>query len=713
MSETPEPARPLRGRAPLWRWALFSFLLLATLFWGNRGGVLSAGWARSKGPTEAWADEAVAEYRAKDPQIALLIESSRREVRQLAILRAIDQAEGGGGGGLKRVAEGKRGAAKVGFGLVADLALDPRLPKTPEQRRGMVDAYGGYFALLRESGDEEMLEKASSKLSEAAASPELWEIVREDPAGLSVMEAVEDPALRKFYAAERDWLAEVIVQLVPRARGKEGSEEEPADPAEVRAVIRQAVEAAHRYRPYPRQACAELDLGAIAFTLFMGADREGPSKEGFGPVIVAAAGQGVPLDQLLDVLASNAPYLLDRIDQKGARGVAAEAVDLYRSRRAVWDKAKTYPLALQADVDLPEIALRLLEDKKYQDRGILDFLYTWYHDEKNPKVLRNAAISIEKYGDLAVFQLNRGKGDPRLLRLLGAQDHRVVAYGALTGDVGLDDAEKNPRWVDKYFDPGGNPVKARWWEGVPIVGAISKVVKNWMEGLPNTWEEYGWAALDVVDGVLLVASFGTSAQATLAKQGLKSASKQGFKAIARNATGEAASLTRKAVRSAGLTGTSFLARMGSRLGRSMAGRLAVTLVAWARVAIHSVGQAVAKAARGLRDGYRAISTGRGVYFSRALLALGLAVTVTGRTLPIWTEAAADVPGGIVEWAGKVIEKSVKGLARAIDDLLERWTGLQGGARAAATYYGVLALLVILTLAALPVRWRRAPVGASR
>src|SRR5204862_598972 len=58
-------------------------------------------------------------------------------------------------------------------------------------------------------------------------------------------------------------------------------------------------------------------------------------------------------------------------------------------------------------------------------------------------------------------------------------------------------------------------------------GGAANVARNWANGVPCEWGELGWAALDVADAALLVASLGSSATVTESgKEALKVTAKK-------------------------------------------------------------------------------------------------------------------------------------------------------------------------------------------
>ncbi|MEG1980729.1 MAG: hypothetical protein RR060_08360, partial [Victivallaceae bacterium] len=96
----------------------------------------------------------------------------------------------------------------------------------------------------------------------------------------------------------------------------------------------------------------------------------------------------------------------------------------------------------------------------------------------------------------------------------------------------LDD---NVAWVDRYFDANGilrNPSDS-FLELCPFVGGIATVADNWAKGYPCEWSEIGFAALDVADCALLIASAGGSSGITAAKTAAVSTGKATMKASAK------------------------------------------------------------------------------------------------------------------------------------------------------------------------------------
>ena len=110
----------------------------------------------------------------------------------------------------------------------------------------------------------------------------------------------------------------------------------------------------------------------------------------------------------------------------------------------------------------------------------------------------------------------------------------------MIGKFGIQDTfnriEDNVKWVDRYVSKDGKLTeeKASLIEACPFVGGMATVAKNWAKGYPCEWSEIGWAALDVADCALLIASLGASSAVTVGKSAATTTAKNAARIAVKN-----------------------------------------------------------------------------------------------------------------------------------------------------------------------------------
>jgi hypothetical protein len=187
-------------------------------------------------------------------------------------------------------------------------------------------------------------------------------------------------------------------------------------------------------------------------------------------------------------------------------------------------------------------------------------------------------------------------------------------------------------------------------------------MRNWATSTPNEWSELGWAALDVADGVLLVASFGgTSVLTGSAKQAAKTGAKQAGRKAGQAAAANSLKGSRVLARKEALQARTrmLLARAGARaieyklVRYTVEGGIAV--YGFAR----AVGKFVASPIRAvLAASKRAVATWKSVspltkrIVYRSMLASGLYATFAHRTMPMLKEKLTEA----VETVGRSFEQ---------------------------------------------------------
>lgn len=378
----------------------------------------------------------------------------------------------------------------------------------------------------------------------------------------------------------------------------------------------------------------------------------------------------------------------------------------------MWREARCSPLALRLEKAAPDDANLVLE--KYGPDDIAALLFTGYED-----CLAKAAKSVAQFDDLAIVVLQMysneegGSDGPFHRALMNPKiGTRIVPFVASKGDEGLLQVESNIGWLDKYFKEDGTPREESWLEAVPFVGAPANVVKNMVNGHPNEWSELGWAAVDVADCALLVATWGGSVAKTPQQQAAKIAAKKAAKQVVlnggRRVTVEGARTTARLARSQ--LGKSLL-RAGRVIGRTtvVAGRM-VTRVwkafVYVKGAVGKTFVVVLDKANDLRKAWATVpsSIRRSVY--GGLLAATLYARLKYKTLPMLPALGEELgrfSGSLVHQAGKSAAVAFAAFFdEAFGGVLSRFGRFSGW----VVYLGTLAACLI-------VAWKTHPFGRSK
>jgi len=431
----------------------------------------------------------------------------------------------------------------------------------------------------------------------------------------------------------------------------------------------------------------------------------------YGGVIQNCVRHGkIPVDELMDVMFANQDFLdkhaADLTDEK----IAAKLITIRDSHPAVWNAAKLSPLCLQLFDDVPNFADSLCE--KHGSDDIAAFLYTKYGE-----AVPQAAAAINKFGDIAIYVLSRYEKSDLFRNALKDQHLgvRIIPYIIQFGDTGLERIADNKSWLDKYFDEEGNARQKEWWTSIPGGGAAD-VVRNWYNHYPNEWSEIGWAALDVADATLLVASLGASSGVSAAKTGAatgaKNAAKIGVKNVGRDVATTIAESgmrqTAKGARAAAKLEKRSLFRRGvmsSRIGYYLAPIRVGNVLRYAIRASETVAimpmkktaQMFYHAARQFLVSWGGVRMELRRVVYRSLLYTGLAVTLWYRTLPMVAEKLPEM----ADATGRFLGELSKSVAKSIPALLNGYLdGLLGGSPQSLQQAWIKWAIVVAVLALL-------------
>jgi hypothetical protein len=620
-------------------------VLVAAIAWFILGPRILEQWAAGPATATSVADKTLKKLAQTDAQAAAqLAQLHARNAAAQAVTLA--QAEAQGLSALRQLAAEVAAGRVPASAQLAELAVRPGAFPTPADRDAFLanhatvaqalldhpDALTGYLADLRRLADD----------------PAIWPVIRDDAVAVFVHQQVSDANLRAYYLAEREWLAELCVTTQA--------------PEAAATHLQQVLTSAQRYHTLVRSAVVDEKLGALGLLLFLE----------HGPAIQAAVNDhGVPLGEVLEVVFANSA---------DAGAITAERLrDLYTKHRAVWNVARHQPHTLKLLQLVPDVAPVVLD--KFAADNITGFLFAHYPEQLTP-----AVRALAQSGDLGLFVLNKYADDPprRLHKLLAQHGPRVVPYLAKVGDEGFDQINSNPKWLDRYFAADGTPWRDDWWSVLPG-GAAGQVVKNRLSGTPSTWGELGWAAVDTADGVLLALTLGGSSGLTVLKQSGKSAvqtvtrteaiavQRQLAVAEAKVASATARTEAQAAVR----TGTRSLLRTTlSALARGTQAT-AYTLRLAGR-AVTSAGLRIASTARSLVTGWTRVSPLVRQWTYRGLLAVGLAATLTYRTLPEAERVADGVARLVTETLHGVSQHLSAQLGEAFEQLSQpAWAAPRG------------------------------------
>jgi hypothetical protein len=481
-----------------------------------------------------------------------------------------------------------------------------------------------------------------------------WGAVKDDPTSLVVWKelARERPDLWTFYVQNREWMRQPLADM--DAAGSDDS----------RQLMIRVVQAAKDYHPLVQEAVTAHQLEVFGLLLF----------EEHGPILKGLRDRQVPLNEALELVYAYQDELPGRKASLHEKEAKVTELSTFRTRKpAVWQLAsKGAPDVLWLDRMVPDLSDALC--RKYGEQDIAVLLRTSYADD-----VRVAAQALVKFGDVAFYYLSSHAAQPgsRLRNLMRRAEVgvRAIPYYAKFGDKGIDQLEDDVRWLNEWFDAEGNEIKPQgeWLKAVPFVGAPLNVAIKLGQGRPITGEEIGWAALDVADCVLLVASFGTSSAATAARKGAEATGKAMLKSAGRRA--EAKIICEAAEHAA------TKAVIATTRGPVLRGLLRIA----GRVA-ESAEQLVSKARTTLRFGADKVGQGLDAWHSvpptirrsvyRGLLAVSLAVVVKERTLPIlldpeYAKKIGQFVGQVVADAGK---SAAIAIATALNEMLRNLAG---------------------------------------
>jgi hypothetical protein len=615
-------------------------------------------------------------------------------------------------------------------------AYNPNLVSNAEDRNSFLYANGFLIDALDEIGSQsnqpltDTYQQYLSDLATLASNPEEYQRVMDDPIGVMLYKQVKDKEIRDYYHSTReykqnpDWLLDVIAQCIRRDDDQPGistadsekdqKQSKPDQELDDCVTVGDVVRVAYENHPTFQQMIFD-DL-----VLNPTARRPVPLVvaifQDYGQLIRIATDTTyqLPRSDLLDVIFANADYVDQWLENKGKtddslQKLAAHFTFLYQSKRAVWNEAKYSALALQLQEQSPQYADKVLEE--YGADDIATLIFCGYEDS-----IPQATKAVAQYGDLAIAILQMYADDKQ-----GAESRfhdalknpqigtRIVPYVAAKGDEGLEALDRDIRWVDKYLDNEGNLKGPDVLESIPMVGAPAKIVKNMVNNHPNSWEEIGWAAVDIADVALTIGTFGSSklamgAAKSTAKQAAKTKIIQSGKAITKGSARQAAKSARKSI------GKTLLRRTANQSSKTiLANGIPIANRAWKAVRyIDAVMYArvndIARIAGKLKKSWGSLPPALRKAAYSGLLAATVYLRIVNKSIPIIAESLKR----LADFATHSLENSItpftETLGGVINEVLRPDSAILGW----LFYLTALAVLVGIAWKLTP--WKRKPLA---
>ena len=617
-----------------------------------------------------------------DPEAASAYASLNNELDRRALLMAAHSADvdNRGRSALKLLGDEMVATGKLPYrARLARLYLDtPTLQRDEVRNAFFVNHATACEAMELAAAGWTNTVAYCSLLEQARQVPAVWQLVWDDPLALLIWSRLSDSAVR-FYHRNRDWLAEPLSQSGYLDMPNVGT-----------AFLEQSFQIWEEYEDELRSSILEGDIGfpALAVVLSHG-ELLRRCHEDFQ----------ISPEELIPVIAMN-PDMLGVLGDGPAVDVdemAAFLAQVKRDHPSVWLAAGSSPLALRLYRDAAGEAEQLLEAWGYAEIPTLI-----YESFEEPHVVRAAARAINRFGDLALYVFSRYQDEAyreALGRYLTDEEVgiRFIPFVVAFEDEAFERVQKDKDWVDRYYDPDGrergDPLA--WMQYVPG-GSAAIVVRNWAKGDPNEWSELGWAALDVADAALLVASLGTSKAVTGSAQVAGKAGRAGAKGTQVGSRANAARKWGDAVRRA---------KGGSRVRLTQSGIIlreaGERVMQGGRQAIRKAQQTVDRAV----DGWRSLSPTKKRWVYRGALAGTLWVKWSAHTEGHFDEVAQGVGRLLGDAAAGVVTLAGEALAAAATEFAAH---LFGFILQQAAFWLVVVVFLLLAIQPLWRHWRDRP-----
>lgn len=544
---------------------------------------------------------------------------------------------------------------------LAAILADQGLLMAEETRAGFLQTHATSCQALAATTDPLIVDQYVHQLEQASATPGVWELVRDDPIALLLWSHDQPMEVVAFYHAQRDWLQDPLLDIDPSRMGSKGKIDAYID----------IINAVRRWPTIGRQMAMEDELGGPGLALLaVHGDLIARCVEDYQ----MRAGEVAAI-----IFANPDAFQHAVVSPAEVNREAARLAVIAKDHPMVWRAALQTPLALRLHQDSPEYADRVLAGFGHDDITVL--IYSFSDD---PIVVDRLARSLDQWGDVAIVvmarYIDRGADVVKMITdpKIGL---RAIPFIARFQNDAFARAETDVAWCDRYFDAEG---KARvdqwaWLDDVPL-GSIVNVARRAKDGHPNDWGELGWAALDIADLVLIVASVGTATPAVLAKSAAVNAVKQGVRLGAKKAGRTTASSVWRRGVIEGEKSASRLSRVGAALHASRtASAVEAVATATARMSGAAIGAAfrfsralVMAPARMTVHGWKALTPMGRKWVLRGLAAAGLFVILIERTIPNLDRIAAglgqlasDLVRGVVTAASSALGSAIDGAVKAV------------------------------------------------
>jgi hypothetical protein len=568
------------------------------------------------------------------------------------------------------------------FELTA-MATNPELVSGQENIEKFLNGNTVVYDIFYETGSFQLAEWYRDMLLEAGKnSGQYWQIIQDNPVAILVWTALgqSHPDLWEYFVTESEWLSETLLFAAP------DDLPETADPEQRLAWIAEAVAGFKKFHPLGRDIYNETSAETVNMS-------QEELEDTFSDTAMLTAGllkygdivyycsvkNSLPAIDVLELLILN-PDMFEPPDDLSQRDdwalkQAVRLIDIQKNRPNVWAAAHMKPLVLNLDSVVPHLSDSLVRDYGADDIEV--FLFRIFEEGS----LANAAEAVSKFGDLAIYIFQKYETNPDLNQILRLHGPRIVPFLAVyeNNSFAKLNSEDGRKWLDKYFDEKGNERDQGWISALPIIGGPAQVLKNWASGYPSTWGELGWAALDVADGALLIASFGVSAPVTAGKQAAKTGVKTTVRTVVKKGGGRR--LLGTATRSErSLVKQDFqkaLTSYGSKAGKRVRSPLFTTLakskslavtsraVVWRTVSsvIKVPAKAVWKTLVTVKRTWTAMPPMVRQTILRAMSAVGILYTLTERSFPI----AAEKITKFFETLPKHAEQGFQTITKSLND----------------------------------------------
>jgi hypothetical protein len=710
------------------------FFISITIYWAQNG----LYWCQRQSIDNA--NETITEVtetlRRQNPEAAAELDKMRHLHNVNAFAATLQERKHLDGiDGLVRLAQEKKNSRATFDLYLTEMALNQTLITNADQRQNFLNAHANHLQHLdwiqkdvKDQNTQYFLNQHTSaylqQLEKASQNPDEWQRVRDNPIMVQLMVSGVDADDLEFYDREKEWLDDVLYLLLTSIetnpdidsininRNINQSEyqnsalsinklnsDNLAHDQWTRHII-QTIRKNHPYfhdtiKEYLQDSQIDMNTGLIfIFNIF---DR-------YGKTIQICIDKGmIPLEELLEMIFVNSEYCEKY--SHSPEHFASKLINIRREMPNVWKHAgRPFVLQLAEDVS-PQIADALC--RQFGTDDIAAFLYTKYDD-----AIQNAATAINKFGDVAIYILNRYSDSELFRKYMKESWHdkdssigvRLIPYIAKFEDKGLERLEANLGWLDKYFDKEGNPKQDKWYEILPV-GAAFKVAENMANGHPSEWSELGWAAVDAVT----IASFG--AAATIKTAGAATV-KSGTKTIARNNILKSGTrTTSRGARNLAKTQKSFLFRQGIRAIAKQphhlipqGGRLIVqTGKNIAITPLKRLTSNIYRSARFVHTSWQGVNPVTRKMIYRSICATGIAITLCYRTIPGLQNMLPHMLPQIGEQVGALVANSARvgaeTVASLLNGFLEQLLKLPNGSRFQpyVVYWATLLIMIVATI----------------